>query len=156
MTGSGLRVIVAPPSMRWRNRSQAQGGWHYRHSWKQRDCQHGGYGQGTPRLRRRMSSRPEVTPGVPESSGDRSAGTATYQTPIKRRRCPGSEQMRWGQIKPYGRCASRREIDIPIDAGVGANLWVWHWNWLRIALEGTGAAYEEWTWLSWGRGITLT
>src|SRR5260370_37911154 len=100
MTGIGLRVIVAPPSMRWRNRSQAQGGWHYRHSWKQRDCQHGGYGQGAPRLRRRMSSRPEGTAGVPEGSGDPRGGVATDQTPQKRGGGPWSQAKRWGPNKP--------------------------------------------------------
>jgi DNA polymerase-3 subunit epsilon len=60
--------------------------------WNTRDCRHGVYGRGTPSLRRRMSSRPEVTPGAPESSGDRNAGTAMCRTRIKRRRWLGSEQ----------------------------------------------------------------
>jgi hypothetical protein len=81
-----------------------------------------------PLSRRRMSSKHEVTPGVPESSGDRNAGIATWRTPIGRQRCRGSGQMLWGRIRPYGCCASRREIDIPIDAGLGANLWISRWK----------------------------
>ena len=57
-----------------------------------RDCRLGGYGRGMLLLRRRMSSRPEVTPGAPENSGDRDAGIATWRTPIRRQRCRGSEQ----------------------------------------------------------------
>ena len=37
--------------------------------------------------------KPEVTPGAPESSGDRNAGIATWRMPIGRKRCRGSEQM---------------------------------------------------------------
>jgi DNA polymerase III subunit epsilon len=37
--------------------------WHCRFSWNRRDYRHGGYGPGMPRLRRRISSRPAVTPG---------------------------------------------------------------------------------------------
>ena len=92
MTDIGLRAIVGPLSMRWRNRSQAQDGWHCRLSWNRRDCKHGGYGRGTPRSRRRISSRPEVTPGAPESSGDHDAGIAMWRTRIKRQRWLGSEQ----------------------------------------------------------------
>ncbi len=36
--GSGPRVIVGPPSMRWPNRSPVQGGWQCRLSWNTRDC----------------------------------------------------------------------------------------------------------------------
>lgn len=36
MTGTGLRVIVGPPSMHWRNRCPAQGGWRYWLSWNTR------------------------------------------------------------------------------------------------------------------------
>jgi DNA polymerase-3 subunit epsilon len=36
--------------------------------------------------------RPEVTPGVPESTDDRNVGTAMCWTPIKRQRCHGSDQ----------------------------------------------------------------
>jgi hypothetical protein len=43
--------------------------------------------------RRRIFSRPEVTPGAPESPGDRSAGIAMCRTRIRRQRCPGYEQM---------------------------------------------------------------
>ena len=93
--GIGLRVIVGPPSMHWRNHSPVQDGWRYRLSWNRRDCRHSGYGRGTPLLRRRMSSRREVTPGAQESLGDRDAGIATWRTPIRRRRCRGSEQMSW-------------------------------------------------------------
>jgi hypothetical protein len=92
-TGIGPQAIVGPPSMRWRNRSPVPGGSHCRLSWSRRDCRHGGYGRGTPPLRRRMFSRHVVTPGAPESSGDRNPGTAMCRTPIKRQRCPGSEQM---------------------------------------------------------------
>ena len=92
-TGIGLRVIAGPLSMRWRNRYPAQGGWRCRLSWNRRDCRHGGYGRGTPLLRRRISSRRGVTPGAPESSGDRNAGTAMSRTPIRRQRWRGSEQM---------------------------------------------------------------
>jgi Exonuclease len=62
-------------------------------SWNRRDCPLGGYGRETPPLRRKIFSRPEVTPGVPESLGDRDAGIAMCQTPIGRQRCRGSEQM---------------------------------------------------------------
>jgi hypothetical protein len=90
-----------------------------------------------------MFSRPAVTPGAQESSGDRNVGIAMCRTATRRQKLRGSEQPLWGRIKPYGHCASRREIDIRIDAGVGANLWVWHWNGLRIALEGTGMDTDE-------------
>jgi hypothetical protein len=43
-----------------------------------------------------------------------------------------------GPVKPYGPCALRREIDIRIDAGVGANLWISDRKALPIALEGAG------------------
>jgi Exonuclease len=89
----GLRAIVGPPSMRWHNPSPAQGGWLCRLSWNRRDCRHGGYGRGTQPSRRRMFSRPAVTPGVPESSGDRNAGIAMRRMPIRRQRRRGSEQM---------------------------------------------------------------
>jgi Exonuclease len=92
MTGIEPRAIVGPLSMRWRNRSPAQGGWHCRLSWNRRDCRHGGYGRGTPPSRRRMFSRPAVTPGAPESSGDRNAGIAMCRTRIRRQRCRGSAQ----------------------------------------------------------------
>jgi hypothetical protein len=91
MTDIGLPAIVVPPSMLWRNGSPAPGGWHCRLFWSGRDCRRGGYGRGTRQLRRRMFSRPAVTPGAPESSGDRNAGIATWRTPIGRRRCRGSE-----------------------------------------------------------------
>jgi hypothetical protein len=91
-TGTGPQATAKRHSMRWYNRFQALGGWRCRLSWNRRDCRHGGYGRGTPPSRRRMSSRPEVTPGAPESSGDRSAGTAMCRTPIRRQRCPGSKQ----------------------------------------------------------------
>jgi DNA polymerase III epsilon subunit-like protein len=48
----------------WRNRCPAQGGWRCRLFWNRRDCRHGGYGRGMPQLRRRMFSRPAVTPGI--------------------------------------------------------------------------------------------
>ena len=92
MTGIGLQAIVGPPSMHWRNRSPVQGGWRSRLSWNRRDCRHGGCGRGMPLSRRKMSSRPEVTPGAPESSGDRNAGIATCRTPIRPQRWLGSEQ----------------------------------------------------------------
>jgi hypothetical protein len=76
-TGTRPRAIVGPPFMRWRNRSPAQGGWRCAPYRNTRDCRHGGYGQGTLLSRRRMSSRPEVTPGALESSGDQSAGIVT-------------------------------------------------------------------------------
>jgi hypothetical protein len=92
-TDIGLRAIVGPPYMPWLNRSQAQDGWQRRLSWSRRDCRHGGYGRGTRPLRRRMFSRPEVTPGAPESSGDRNAGIVMCRTtPIGRQRCRGSGQ----------------------------------------------------------------
>jgi hypothetical protein len=72
--------------------------------------------------KRRISSRPEVTPGAPESSGDQSAGIGTWRTPIRRQRWLGCKKTWWGRIKSYGHCASRREIDIPIDSGVEENL----------------------------------
>jgi DNA polymerase III subunit epsilon len=43
-------------------------------------------------LRRRMSLRPEVTPGAQESSGDRDAGIVMCRTRAKRKRQLGSEQ----------------------------------------------------------------
>ena len=82
-----------------------------------------------------MSSRPEVTPGTLESSGDRNAGIAMCRTPIGRQRCYGSERT-WVRVKLYGPCALRREIGTRIDAGPGANLWVSHWNALLVAPEG--------------------
>jgi DNA polymerase III subunit epsilon len=51
------------------------------------------YGRGTPLLGRRISSRPEVTPGAPESLGDRNAGIATCRLLIERQRCHGSDKM---------------------------------------------------------------
>jgi hypothetical protein len=92
-TGTGLRAMVGPPYMRWRNRFPAQGGSHCRLSWSRRDCPHGAYGRGKLPLRRRMSSRPEVTPGVPESSGDRNAGIGMCQIQIKPQRWRGSGKM---------------------------------------------------------------
>jgi hypothetical protein len=47
-TGIALQAIVGPPSMRWRNPSPAQGGWHCRFSCNKRNCRHGDYGRGTP------------------------------------------------------------------------------------------------------------
>jgi hypothetical protein len=79
--------------MHWRNRSPAQGGWQCRFSWNRRDCRHGGYGHGTPPSRRRISSRPEDTPGAQEISDDRNAGIAMCQTPKRRQRYRGSEQV---------------------------------------------------------------
>jgi hypothetical protein len=72
------------------------GGSDCRHSWNRRDYRHGSYGPGTPLSRRRISSRPEVMPGAPESSGDRNAGIATWRTRIKQQRCRGSERKRDG------------------------------------------------------------
>ena len=89
----GLQVIAGPLSMRWLNGYPAQGGWRCRLSWNRRDCRLGGYGRGTPLLKRRISSRRGVTPGVQESSGDRNAGTAMSRIRIKRQRLRGSEQM---------------------------------------------------------------
>jgi hypothetical protein len=123
MTVIGLLVIVVPPSMRWRNGSPVQVGWHSRLFWNRRGSRHGDYGRGMPPSRRRMSSRPEVTPGAPESSGDRNAGIAMCRTPIKRQRRLWLHANVMGRIKPYWRCASRPEIGIRIDAGVGANRW---------------------------------
>jgi hypothetical protein len=91
-TDTGPRATVAPHSTHRRNHSPVQDGSHCRHSWNRQDFRHGGYGRGTPRSRRRMPSRPEVTPGVPESSDDPNAGIAMWQTRIRRRRCPGSEK----------------------------------------------------------------
>jgi hypothetical protein len=85
-------AIAELPSMRWRNRSPAQGDWDCKLSWNRRDCRRGDYGQRTPPSRRRMSSRPEVTRGAQESLGDRDAGTATCRTTIGRQRCRGSER----------------------------------------------------------------
>ena len=80
----GLRAIVVPLSMHWLSRSPVRGGSHSRLSWNGPDCRHGGYGRGMLPSRRRMSSRPEVTPGAPESSGDPNAGIATWRTLIER------------------------------------------------------------------------
>jgi hypothetical protein len=91
-TGIGPQAIVGPPSMRWRDRCPAQGGSHSKRSWKKRGCRDGGYGRGMPPSRR-ISSRPEVTPGAPESRADRNAGTAMCRMPIRGQRCRGSEQM---------------------------------------------------------------
>jgi hypothetical protein len=38
--------------------------------------------------------------------------------------------------------ASRREIEILTDAGVGANVWVSHWTALPIAPEGAASGYD--------------
>jgi hypothetical protein len=112
-------AIVGPHSMHWPNGYPVQGGWRCMLFWNRQDCRHGGYGRGMPPSRRRTSSKDEVTPGAPASSGVRNAGIATWRTPIGRQRCRGCEQTSWGRIKPSGRCVSRREIGIPIDAGVG-------------------------------------
>jgi hypothetical protein len=85
-TRIGLQTIVERPSTRWRNPSPVQDGWRCRLCWNRLDCRHGGYGRGTPRSRRRMFSRPAVTPGALESSGDRNAGIATWRTLIGRQR----------------------------------------------------------------------
>jgi hypothetical protein len=66
-TGIGLRAIAGPPFMRWRSRFSVQDGWRCRLSWNRRDCRHGDYGRGTPQSKRRMFSRPAVTPGALES-----------------------------------------------------------------------------------------
>src|SRR5713226_1060783 len=88
-TGIALGAIVGPPSTCWRNSFPALDDWHCRLSWSRRDCRLGGYGPGTPPLRRRMSSRPEVTPGAPESSGDRNAGIAR---PVDRGSAPDDRE----------------------------------------------------------------
>jgi DNA polymerase-3 subunit epsilon len=61
-------------------------------SWSRRDCRRGGYGRGMPPSRRRMSSRPEVTPGALESSGDQNAGIGMCQIQIRPQRQLGSGQ----------------------------------------------------------------
>jgi DNA polymerase-3 subunit epsilon len=50
------------------------------------------FGRGMPPSRRRMSSRPEVTPGAQESSGDRDAGIAMSRMLTERQRWRGSEK----------------------------------------------------------------
>jgi hypothetical protein len=67
-------AIVERPCMLWHNPSPVRAGSHYGLSWTRRDCRPGAYGRETPPSKRRMSSRPEVTPGAPESSGDQNAG----------------------------------------------------------------------------------
>ena len=117
-----LQAIVEPPFMPSRNGCPVQAGWHCRLSWKRRGSRHGGYGRGMPRLRKKMFSKPEATPGAPESSGDRDAGIAMSRMRIKRQRCRGSDKTRWGRVKPCGRCGSRREIGTQIDVGAGDNI----------------------------------
>jgi len=51
-----------------------------------------GYGREMLLSRRRMSSRPVVTPGAPESWADRNAGIGTWRTPIGRQKSRGFEQ----------------------------------------------------------------
>jgi hypothetical protein len=92
MMGIGLRAIVEPPSTCWRKHSPARGGSHCRLSWSRRDCRRGGYGREMPALRRRMSSRPAVTSGALESSGDQNAGIGMCRIQIRPQRQLGSEK----------------------------------------------------------------
>jgi hypothetical protein len=91
-TGPQDWVTTTLVGLRSRNRCPTQGGWHCRLSWSTRECRHGGYGRGTLLLRKRISSRPEITPGALENAGDRNVGIAMYLTRTKRQRWIGSEK----------------------------------------------------------------
>jgi DNA polymerase III subunit epsilon len=47
---------------------------------------------GDAAIEKKASQGPRVTPGAPESSGDRNAGIAMCRTPIGRQRCRGSDK----------------------------------------------------------------
>ena len=58
-----------------------------------RGCRRGGYGREDAAIEKKDILKARGYTGAPESSGDRSAGIATWRTPRRRQRCCGYEQV---------------------------------------------------------------
>jgi hypothetical protein len=146
MTGTGRQATVELRCMHWHNRSPAQGGWRCLFFWNRRDCRHGGYGQGTWRLRRRMSSRPRFRlesrrVGRPRCwYGDISDAAKSDRGVVAPSECDGGGSSRMGVAHYSQRPVLRsmlglgRTSEYPIDGAVGRDSDRWFdIGWVRIS-----------------------